>query len=81
MLMTPRGLKKVAGLVLVQRNLGLSGVVVSQDFTPTFEGRLPEGDVLGKVTKVEKQHSPGRGFTFSSLTSVSILYELDVHDK
>jgi len=73
---SPEALKESRWFGYGAEKLGLSGVVESQDFTPILEGRLPQGDVLGRVTKAGKQHVSGWDFTFSAPKSVSILYEL-----
>lgn len=53
--------------------LGLEGAVEKEAFRAVLEGRLPNGEVLGRVTTDgEIGHRPGTGVTFSAPKSVSI---------
>jgi conjugative transfer relaxase protein TraI len=53
--------------------LGLSGEVNPEQFTALLEGRLPNGELLGKVVDGKVVHRAGWDLTFSAPKSVSIL--------
>ncbi len=53
--------------------LGLLGEVNAEKFTDLLEGRLPNGELLGKVVDGKIKHRAGWDLTFSAPKSVSIL--------
>lgn len=53
--------------------LDLSGEVNAEQFTALLEGRLPNGELLGKVVDGKIRHRAGWDLTFSAPKSVSIL--------
>lgn len=53
--------------------LGLRGQVDPKQFTEILEGKLPNGDIVGKVVDGKLQHRPGWDLTFSAPKSVSIM--------
>jgi conjugative transfer relaxase protein TraI len=53
--------------------LGLSGEVDHERFTALLEGKLPNGELLGKVVDGKIKHRAGWDLTFSAPKSVSIL--------
>lgn len=56
------------------KHLGLSGSVDKQQFSKFLEGKLPNGEQLGRINKEGKlEHRPGYDLTFSAPKSVSIL--------
>lgn len=57
--------------------LGLKGYVHLQDFEQLLEGKLPNGEQLGRRTQKGKKHRPGYDLTFSAPKSVSILAEIN----
>lgn len=61
--------------------LGLSGPVDKADFQPVLEGRLPNGDVLGRIVDGERKHTPGWDLTFSAPKSVSLLAEVGLDHR
>lgn len=53
--------------------LGLLGEVNAEKFTDLLEGKLPNGELLGKVVDGKVKHRAGWDLTFSAPKSVSIL--------
>jgi conjugative relaxase-like TrwC/TraI family protein len=54
--------------------LGLSGPVDAQAFTQLLEGKLPDGQILGRIGQDgEIEHKPGWDLTFSAPKSVSVM--------
>lgn len=53
--------------------LGLSGTVQKADFEQLLEGKLPSGQLLGKIENGKRIHRPGFDLTFSLPKSLSIL--------
>jgi len=53
--------------------LHLSGGVDSKQFTELLQGKLPNGEQLGKIVEGEVNHRPGWDLTFSAPKSVSLL--------
>lgn len=58
------------------QTLGLSGQVTPETFRTLLEGKLPNGQQLGKMVDGEISHRPGFDLTFSAPKSVSILAEI-----
>ena len=57
--------------------LDLSGKITREDFLSILEGRLPNGEELGKTnSQGEREHAPGIDMTFSAPKSVSIAAEV-----
>lgn len=52
--------------------LALRGPVDRADFQEMLNGRLPNGQELGRVHQGERQHAPGWDMTFSAAKSVSV---------
>lgn len=61
--------------------LGLGGSVDRDDFKNILEGKLPNGDTLGRVRDGEIQHRPGWDLTFSAPKSVSVAAEIGGDDR
>jgi len=55
------------------KELGLEGVVNSEESKNILEGRLPNGQVIGVQKGSKIVHDPGRQFSFSAPKSVSII--------
>ncbi|MDH3661363.1 MAG: relaxase domain-containing protein, partial [Alphaproteobacteria bacterium] len=53
--------------------LGLSGAVNDAQYAALYEGRLPNGVVLGRTVDDQHQHGTPRDLTFSAPKSVSIM--------
>tara|TARA_R110000868_G_scaffold266583_1_gene525828 strand:+ start:42558 stop:46475 length:3918 start_codon:yes stop_codon:yes gene_type:complete len=56
--------------------LGLSGYVELAEFEKILQGKLPNGEQLGRVENGETKHRPGYDLTFSAPKSWSILQEI-----
>lgn len=70
------------------KSLDLEGQVDREDFKNILEGKLPNGEIIGKKQAGEIKHAVGIDMTFSAPKSVSILAEvlgeekiLDLHYK
>jgi conjugative relaxase-like TrwC/TraI family protein len=55
------------------KSFQLSGKVDEKQFTELLQGKLPNGEQLGKVVDGEIKHRPGWDLTFSAPKSVSIM--------
>lgn len=53
--------------------LSLSGKVDDKQFTELLQGRLPDGEQLGKIVDGTLKHRPGWDLTFSAPKSISIM--------
>ncbi|CAM4390458.1 MAG: ATP-dependent RecD-like DNA helicase [Legionellaceae bacterium] len=56
--------------------LGLQGEVSKEAFISLLEGKLPDGQQLGKIADGKVEHRPGTDLTFSAPKSVSIMAEI-----
>jgi conjugative relaxase-like TrwC/TraI family protein len=56
--------------------LGLKGEVREKDLHHMLNGELPNGDILGRYQKGERQHRPGYDLTFSAPKSLSVFLGL-----
>jgi len=56
--------------------LGLRGEVDPNDFKAVLEGKLPNGEVIGRIANGHVVHAPGIDMTFSAPKSVSVLAEV-----
>jgi len=70
------------------KELGLEGVVTSEEAKNIFEGKLPNGQIIGTQKGNAVVHDPGRQFSFSAPKSVSVMslvYEderlIEAHNK
>jgi conjugative relaxase-like TrwC/TraI family protein len=55
------------------KELGLEGVVTSEEAKDIFEGKLPNGQIIGTQKGNRIVHDPGRQFSISAPKSVSIM--------
>lgn len=57
-------------------SLGLKGQVEPSSFKAILDGKLPNGQSLGRIENGERVHAPGIDLTFSAPKSVSIMAEV-----
>jgi conjugative relaxase-like TrwC/TraI family protein len=55
------------------KSLNLSGVVDEKQFSNLLQGRMPNGELLGKMVDGQLKHRAGWDLTFSAPKSISIL--------
>jgi len=61
--------------------LGLRGEVTKQQFTDLLQGKLPNGQMIGKMVEGQWVHRPGFDLTFSAPKSASILAALGQDER